>query len=79
MYSLLITNINANYSKYTLFGVIIHQGSAQEVGHYVNFMNRRNVWFYCDDEKCQEVSKNEENYIYNSETYMLFYRQNIYI
>ncbi|KAL4463849.1 hypothetical protein ABPG74_005786 [Tetrahymena malaccensis] len=59
-------------TKYSLNGVIIHQGSA-DIGHYVSFNKRQdNKWYFCDDESIQDCSSKDA---LDQEAYLLFYEK----
>ncbi|KAL4510473.1 hypothetical protein ABPG72_004627 [Tetrahymena utriculariae] len=58
-------------TKYSLNGVIIHQGSA-DIGHYVSFNKRDTKWYFCDDDSIQECSNKDA---LDQEAYLLFYEK----
>ncbi|CAF1013634.1 unnamed protein product [Didymodactylos carnosus] len=62
-----------NNNLYFLFAVISHFGLSAETGHYICYIKlNHNRWFRCDDHLVSEVN-NEE--VFNSECYLLFYQR----
>ena len=49
----IIEKILMDKYEYNLISSAVHVG-AQDDGHYVNFVKRRNKWFMIDDESVQE-------------------------
>ncbi|KAL6532989.1 hypothetical protein OROMI_027101 [Orobanche minor] len=59
--------------KYTLYGVIVHEGSTLESGHYYCFVQiSPGLWFRFNDEW---VSRVDENEVLSEQAYILFYAE----
>lgn len=48
-----------NGSEYELIGLIYHAGSL-EAGHYIGYIKRNNMWWYCNNETIQETTLSEK-------------------
>jgi hypothetical protein len=46
-------------AAYSCDAVLVHQGGSGEAGHYVAYIKRDNVWWYCSDARVLEVSAAE--------------------
>lgn len=71
MWPYLHTNNTSKVSKYDLFSVICHHGTAGG-GHYTTYATHNNDWFEFDD---QYVSKVSPERVQTCEAYVLFYRK----
>lgn len=49
------SNTNNSDLKYTLHGVVVHQGRGTQSGHYITFIRKGNEWFKFNDEKVEKV------------------------
>jgi len=52
-------------TKYSLFGIAIHEGHFLKGGHYFSIVTRNNKWYECNDNKIIELKPyiNENGYI----------------
>ena len=55
----IIENILINEHEYNLICTAVHVG-AQEDGHYVSFVKKRNKWFFINDEMVREEELPDE-------------------
>jgi uncharacterized UBP type Zn finger protein len=49
-------SLDSKHGKYSLYAVIVHEGSSIASGHYVCFVKLEGQWLLCSDEKVQAVS-----------------------
>jgi hypothetical protein len=60
-----------NYTKYRLFGVVVHDGHSTHSGHYYSFIRASNhIWYCMNDESVSQVSLNT---VLRQKAYLLFY------
>ena len=59
--------------RYSLQGVLVHQGASQLVGHYTAYVRDSNaIWYNCDDSLPPRALETAEELL-RAEAYMLFY------
>lgn len=58
-------------STYRLMGVICHEGSTPQRGHYIAFVRRDNYWKRCNDETIENASPLEKS----KRAYLLYYQK----
>ncbi|KAF8471701.1 hypothetical protein BDZ91DRAFT_471414 [Kalaharituber pfeilii] len=59
-------------TKYSLYGVIVHEGMRCDAGHYVSYIRRPEGWWLLNDDKARVVTAGE---VAAQESYMLFFRR----
>ena len=63
-----------NNKVYDLYGLIVHQGSSRQFGHYFSYcrgFEPGNTWYKCNDESTTRLSGIDA--ALNKEAYILFY------
>ena len=69
---------NDSFTKYELFGMIIHKGREMDRGHYICLFKREDKWYEFDDDKVYEIQGKEfTKYVLDKEIYMLFYKKTL--
>ena len=69
-------NIVIMNTPYVLSGVLIHQGSSIQCGHYYSYVKIKNRWFIVNDSAIEETTF-EELIELKETTCMLVYEQKI--
>jgi ubiquitin C-terminal hydrolase len=65
-----------SFTKYELFGMIIHKGREMDRGHYICLFKREDKWYEFDDDKVYEIQGKEfTKYVLDKEIYILFYKK----
>jgi ubiquitin C-terminal hydrolase len=59
----------SNSSIYTLYGLVVHRGTAGQ-GHYLSFVRHQRNWYEVNDKKVTLV---DESVVFQQSAYMLFY------
>lgn len=60
---------------YDLYGIIVHQGSSRQFGHYYSYcrgFESKDTWYKCNDESTTKL--NGPGSIQDKQAYILFYQ-----
>jgi len=69
-----LKNLTKFSPRYKLLGTVFHMGTIDE-GHYTCLIRKENAWYYCDDSRIKQVSRDE--YKNNNEVVLLYEREGI--